>query len=168
MMKVKWALELDGEVHMVEAEHGDYSGRKQIMLDGNVIHDSGAVVIDRGLEHTFYINAHTILIKIVSNTFTFEYYCHVDGTPIDAVADAEINGAEIAWTFDDAEGDSHQVELKHGARERAVLLDGREVYKKGGFFSVSSPPHHSRCRRSTATANAMPTPPPQPPPLPLP
>ena len=29
-MRVKWAVELDGEVHMIELDHGDYSGRKTI------------------------------------------------------------------------------------------------------------------------------------------
>ena len=29
-MRVKWALELDGEVYMIELDHGDYSGRKTI------------------------------------------------------------------------------------------------------------------------------------------
>ena len=134
-MKVKWVIEVDGEVHMVEVEHGDYSGKKVLMMDGNQIHDSGAVLLDRGLTHSFYINAHCIEIKIISNTFTFEYYCTVDGINVDAVADAEINGAEIAWQFDDAEGDSHQVELNHTTRNREVLLDGVSVYKKGGFFS---------------------------------
>ena len=29
-MRVKWAVELDGEVHLIELDHGDYSGRKTI------------------------------------------------------------------------------------------------------------------------------------------
>ena len=134
-MKVKWILELDGEVHMVEIEHGDYTGKKQIFHNGNQIFDSGGVLFDRGMEHTFYAQSHIIVVKIVSNTFTFEYFLTVDGVMVEAVADAEINGAEIAWQFDDAEGDSHQVELKHGARNSEVFLDGKSVYKKSGFFS---------------------------------
>eukprot|EP01052_Picozoa_sp_SAG31_P016636 SAG31_NODE_1108_length_9862_cov_5.407662_7_plen_165_part_00 len=129
-------IEVDGEVHMVEVDHGDYTGKKVITLDGAKVHETGATLLDRGLTHSFYINAHSVEVKIVSNTFTFEYYCTVDGVNIDAVADAEINGAEIAWQFDDAEGDSHQVELRHGARQREVLLDGVSVYKKGGRILI--------------------------------
>jgi hypothetical protein len=29
-MRVKWAVELDGQVHLIELDHGDYSGRKTI------------------------------------------------------------------------------------------------------------------------------------------
>ena len=31
-MKVKWVIEVDGEVHLLELEHGDYSGRKTITM----------------------------------------------------------------------------------------------------------------------------------------
>ena len=29
-MKVKWAVEVEGEVYMLDLDHGDYSGRKTI------------------------------------------------------------------------------------------------------------------------------------------
>ena len=47
-MRVKWAVELDGEVHMIELDHGDYSGRKTIkqvrvprLLYGDYVQGSG-------------------------------------------------------------------------------------------------------------------------------
>jgi hypothetical protein len=47
-MRVKWAVELDGEVHMIELDHGDYSGRKTIkqvrvhrLLYGGCVQGSG-------------------------------------------------------------------------------------------------------------------------------
>ena len=29
-MRVKWAVDLDGEAHLLQLEHGDYTGRKTI------------------------------------------------------------------------------------------------------------------------------------------
>ena len=47
-MKVKWMIELDGVEHHAELEHGDYTGRKLITLDGRKLIDTGAVMMDRG------------------------------------------------------------------------------------------------------------------------
>ena len=160
-MRVKWAVDLDGEAHLLQLEHGDYTGRKTITQvrassprnshappqtltgsglgdaaqNGAQVHDSGIALIDRGMEHTLHIGAHAVVIKVVSSAFSFEYLCEVDGVQIDALQDADATGAERAWHFNDAEGDRHEVRLEHGARRRKVLLDGEVVYDKGGFFS---------------------------------
>ena len=48
-------------------------------------------LIDRGCEHTMHVNAHSVTVKVVSRAFSFEYICEVDGAPIDAHDDAEVN-----------------------------------------------------------------------------
>ena len=149
---------------MIELDHGDYSGRKTIkqvrafrqrrarcvsssrhrwklmltpcaLQNGTQVYDSGMSLIDRGIEHTMHIGSHAVVVKVVSSTFSFEYLCEVDGVSIDAHEDAEVSGAERSWEFDDAEGEHHTVTLEHGARNRKVMLDGKVVYDKGGFFS---------------------------------
>ena len=51
-MKVKWLFELDGQLHTVDLSHTDLSGRKKVKLDGVTIHDTGPVLIERGLQVT--------------------------------------------------------------------------------------------------------------------
>ena len=56
-----------------------------------------------------HVNAHSVTVKVVSRAFSFEYICEVDGAPIDAHDDAEVNGAERVWHINDEEGDHHEV-----------------------------------------------------------
>ena len=81
-MKVRWLFELEGNLHNIEIEHSDLSGRKIVALDGNAIHDTGPVwcvvcrspgvvdvcicndrvhtqtLLERGFQHRFTIGAH--------------------------------------------------------------------------------------------------------------
>jgi hypothetical protein len=83
MAKKSWTFELDNEQHIVKIDHGYFSGKKVIYLDGEVLEESRKI-IDTDSEHTFQIGDHTCRIVVESNWVKFNYDLIVDGRSIES------------------------------------------------------------------------------------
>ncbi len=73
-----WTIEIDGNRHNVGIEHGFWSGKRVITLDGNTIERS-CKLIDTGSEHRFDVDGQPCILKIRSSAFSFDYELFVDG-----------------------------------------------------------------------------------------
>ena len=81
MKKKSWKLELDGQEHTVELEHGVVFGKRKIYVDGQLVEESRKL-FDTGSDHTFQIGAHLCTVHIRTNGLTFNYDLSVDGYPV--------------------------------------------------------------------------------------
>jgi hypothetical protein len=78
----RWVFQSVEGVHTVELEHGVFSGRRIIRVDGQII-DQRKKLIDTGSDHPFRIENHSCEIQIRSRFWTyFRYELLVDGQTI--------------------------------------------------------------------------------------
>jgi hypothetical protein len=85
MTKKTWQFELEDGKHQVELEHGFFSGKRNIQLDGKAIFESSEfqnLVFDTGGVHEFNVNSHPCAVIIRTNGLTFYYDFAVDGRSI--------------------------------------------------------------------------------------
>ena len=73
-----WTVNLEGINHTIELEHGTWSGKRIIKLDGQIIEESKKLV-DSGTDHFFMIGEHTCAIHIRSGGIKFKYDLSLDG-----------------------------------------------------------------------------------------
>lgn len=85
MARKVWLLALSGGEHVVELEHGWWSGRRRVRIDGDEVHHS-EMFVDFGSEHRFVLAGHRVTVRIRPRVVTFEYALYVDGQWIDAAA----------------------------------------------------------------------------------
>jgi hypothetical protein len=82
MAKKTWELELGEGKHLVELEHGYWSGKRTIRVDDYTIVDSANwqhTLFDTGSVHEFNIGNHPCAVVIRTNGLTFSYDLAVDG-----------------------------------------------------------------------------------------
>ena len=83
-----WRFELEGQSHIVELEHGYWSGKRLIRIDGEVT-DRSYKPIDTGTTHRFEIGEHECLVRVVYRWWkplSFGYECTVDGKRVSDVS----------------------------------------------------------------------------------
>jgi len=94
MTKKTWQIKLEDGQHIIELDHGFFSGKRNIRVDGKTILDSSEfkhLVFDTGGVHEFNINSHPCAVVIRTNGITFNYDFAVDGhsiasgKPIDSI-----------------------------------------------------------------------------------
>ena len=94
MTKKTWQIDLEDGQHTVELDHGVFSGKRNIRVDGQTILDSSELqhfVFDTGGIHEFNINSHPCAVVIRTNGITFNFHLTVDGRsvttgqPIDSI-----------------------------------------------------------------------------------
>jgi hypothetical protein len=94
MTKKTWQIKLEDGEHVVELDHGFFSGKRIIQVDGKTVLDSSELqhlVFDTGGVHEFNINSHPCAVVIRTNGITFNYDFAVDGRsttsgqPIDSI-----------------------------------------------------------------------------------
>lgn len=73
-----WNFELDGFKHTVVLEHGYFSGKRKIRVDGKMVEESKKL-FDMGSDHIFAVAGHTCSIHIRTNWVTFYYDFAIDG-----------------------------------------------------------------------------------------
>lgn len=78
MGKRTWVFELEDGRHIVELEHGYWSGKRIIRVDGKLLEVSQKL-LDTGSEHYFELNGHSCLLRIRISGFTPEYDLFLDG-----------------------------------------------------------------------------------------
>jgi hypothetical protein len=84
MARRRWTLKLDDGVHVVELEHGYWSGRRRLWLDGEPVLEAGPRVFDDGgSQHTLTIGRHEVDIHIRTNGLWFSYRLAVDGARVE-------------------------------------------------------------------------------------
>jgi hypothetical protein len=67
--KKTWAIDVEGHRHVVDLQHGVWSGKRAITLDGNTI-DEAQNLLDTGSEHRFDVDGHPCILKIRSSMLT--------------------------------------------------------------------------------------------------
>lgn len=86
MTKKTWQFELEDGTHQVELEHGFFSGKRKIQVDGRIVFESNEfrhLVFDTGGVHNFNVNSHPCAVIIrTDNGITFSYDLAVDGFSI--------------------------------------------------------------------------------------
>ena len=94
MTQKTWQFELEDGKHTVDLDHGVFSGKRNIRVDGHTILDSSEpqhLVFDTGGVHEFHINSHPCAVIIRTNGLTFSYDLAIDGRstttgqPIDSI-----------------------------------------------------------------------------------
>ena len=78
MAQQTWDLYVDGNRHVVELEHGYWSGRRIIRVDGNEVVNHRQFN-DRGSKHPVQIGSREAVVTIRTNGFIFRYDLVVDG-----------------------------------------------------------------------------------------
>lgn len=73
-----WTFATEGGQHTVQVEHGYWSGKRTITLDGNAVHKS-TKFWDTGSEHRFDAGGKPCVLKIRNSPFHYDYELFVDG-----------------------------------------------------------------------------------------
>ena len=81
MGKKAWEFRLDDGKHTVALEHGYFSGRRSIAVDGRLIISTGRNIVDSGSEHHFKVFGVPCVLRITSG-FRFKYELYVDSKPV--------------------------------------------------------------------------------------
>ena len=77
-MKMTWDFSC-GSSHTVSIQHGFWSGKASIELDGREIFQRGIVLFDTGFEHRFRIDDIPCIVRVLNRPFAFTYELWVDG-----------------------------------------------------------------------------------------
>lgn len=81
MAKLSWIIKLEDNKHKVELEHGYFSGKRIVRLDGKVIEHIRYNLFDTGSKHKFKIKEHCCII-IIKAGFKFSYDLIIDGLSV--------------------------------------------------------------------------------------
>ena len=74
----EWHIEQPSE-HTVRIEHGFWSGRAAIYLDGEELFRRGIELWDTGFEHRFKIDGVPCILRVINRPFHFTYELWADG-----------------------------------------------------------------------------------------
>jgi len=86
MPKITWTFELEDGQHTAELDHGYFSGKRIILLDGEIVEHTRRLrhlLFDSGSNHVFQINDHSCQISILVRGIEPYYYLAVDDLPIE-------------------------------------------------------------------------------------
>lgn len=86
MAKKSWSFQLEGGTHTIDLEHGYWSGKRKIYLDGTLIHESfktQLLLFDTGSEIPFQIGEHSGSVIIRTNGIIFSYDVVLDGRSLE-------------------------------------------------------------------------------------
>lgn len=78
-----WTFNLSDGQHTVELDHGQWSGKRLIKVDGELVEESQKF-FDTGSEHRFDISGHSYILRIrpgeLGGLMGFEFELFVDGS----------------------------------------------------------------------------------------
>jgi len=83
MTKLTWEVNINQEPHTIQLDHGYFTGKRKIQIDGQEIVNERKFV-DYGSQHQFSIDGSSFDLVITTNGLTYEYYLLQDGIPITA------------------------------------------------------------------------------------
>ena len=81
-----WKFDLEDKSHIVELEHGYWSGKRLIRIDGQVTEQS-AKFFDTGSTYRFNISDHECIVRVKYDWWkplSFSFECTIDGIPVPA------------------------------------------------------------------------------------
>ena len=105
MAKKSWRVELEDSVHTVELEHGYWSGKRTISIDGermNLPQKEASSFFDFGSHHTIHIGQVSAIIHIKTNGLTFNYDLSIEGRSVETGRTVTVTTAPAprwAWAF---------------------------------------------------------------------
>ncbi|OLC56184.1 MAG: hypothetical protein AUH85_07005 [Chloroflexi bacterium 13_1_40CM_4_68_4] len=73
-----WSARIDGVDHKIELEHGIWSGRRRLVVDGWEVHDTSRL-FDLGGDINFAVAGHQGLLRIVPRSLGYVYAIALDG-----------------------------------------------------------------------------------------
>lgn len=87
----KWDVVLDGQSHQILVDHGYFSGRRRITVDGVVVLDERPGALDAvrlwntATEHDFTVEGHAGRIRIdpTVDNMTYKKYLSIDGRDLE-------------------------------------------------------------------------------------
>jgi hypothetical protein len=87
MTKMLWVVEFENSKHMIELEHGYFSGKRKITVDGKDLplpKSESNKLLDYGSRHKFQLLGHECVIIIRSaNGLTYSYELFMDKKPLE-------------------------------------------------------------------------------------
>ena len=165
MARKIWTIDLEDGKHVIDLEHGYFSGQRKIIVDGKLLEATSKArhLFDMGSVHPIQINGHQCVIHIKTNGITFSYDLSVDGYSVGTGKPALPSALPSwAWIFIIACGIIPIISLG-GAIPVAIGLSGAAMcasIAKDVSKSVNTSPYaasrvgcNSR-RASNATCNA--------------
>ncbi len=81
MAKKVWAFKLEDGNHVVELEHGYFSGKRDITIDGIPLESSSKlmdILWDTGSVHNFDVSGVPCVLQIKGKVITFNYNLYVN------------------------------------------------------------------------------------------
>lgn len=81
MAKRVWTVDLPDGSHTVELEHGYWSGKRVVRVDGNIVLQTRKL-LDYGSSYAIPIGSHQGVVLISTNGITFDYDLAVDGKSV--------------------------------------------------------------------------------------
>ena len=78
MPRRMWSARIDGVVHKIELDHGIWSGRRRLVVDGWEVHDTTRV-FDLGGDVRFSVAGHHGLLRIAPRSLGYVYAIALDG-----------------------------------------------------------------------------------------
>ena len=82
MAHKSWVFDVCGSNHIVELDHGYWSGKRKVKVDGMPVEKSWKL-IDTGTEHRFQVDGTNCVLRIRPGTlgglFGFDHELFVDG-----------------------------------------------------------------------------------------
>ena len=78
MPRRTWSARIDGVVHKIELEHGIWSGRRRLVVDGWEVHDTTRL-FDLGGDVRFSVAGHQGLLRIAPRSLGYVYAIALDG-----------------------------------------------------------------------------------------
>ena len=81
-----WDFTLEGQSHTLTLEHGVFSGKRTIILDGQLLEHIPRNLLDTGSAHEYEVDGHSVVVVIQSKVASFVYDLLVDGVSLDTGA----------------------------------------------------------------------------------
>lgn len=82
-----WTFEVEGKRHVVELEHGYWSGKRDIIIDGVPFEGGGKfihMIADPGSVHHFDISGIPCVLQIKGRLLSFGYELYVGGKKVES------------------------------------------------------------------------------------
>ena len=119
MAEKKWTVNLDGINHAIELEHGTWTGKRIIKLDGQIIEKSQKTV-DSGTDHFFQIRNHLCAVHIHTGGLRFKYDLSINGVSVETgqptkLTDGTPTALYTTETVDLVERVKIEKQMKNGA-----------------------------------------------------
>ncbi len=93
-----WTFDLEDGKHTVELEHGYFSGKRVICVEGRPLEKSQKL-FDTGSDHQLRIGSHTVTVHIGTNGVSYNYDLILDGRSLKTGAEVGPRVPIPAWAW---------------------------------------------------------------------